>query len=69
MRLGARLGWRRDDVIAFTKGLNGCAWRCCSCAQLDAVIREQKALLSAIATKVARRRARQATGETDAPTP
>jgi len=68
MRLGARLGWRREDVIAFTKGLNGCAWRCCSCGQLDAVIREQKSLLSAIAAKAARRRARPATGEIDAPT-
>ncbi len=68
MRLGVRLGWHEKDVRAFSEGLSGCAWRCCSCSQLDAVIREQEALLRAIAAKAARREARKASGEPDAPT-
>ncbi|HLI52219.1 MAG TPA: hypothetical protein VKU87_10500 [Thermomicrobiaceae bacterium] len=67
MRIGARLGWQRDDALAFARGLTGHTWDQCGCLELGAVLREQHALLDSIHAKAARRQARRSTGASDAP--
>lgn len=67
MRLGARLGWQRDDAMAFTRGLTRLPWDQCGCTELGAVLREQQALLDAIQAKAARRQVRSSMGAPDAP--
>ncbi len=57
MELGTGLGWRRDEVVAFTESLTGHAWGACGDAELEAVCREYEAIQREIAAKRLRRRA------------
>lgn len=57
LALGAQLGWREDDVIAFAEGLTGRRWQECGPAELAAIRDEYLAIQRAIEAKLLRRRA------------
>ena len=56
MELGTRLGWRRDEVVAFAESLAGRPWDTCEEAELEAVRQEYEAIQREIAAKRLRRR-------------
>ena len=57
LRLGASLGWRRSEVIAFSSALIGRPWRRLREPELDMVLEEYRTLVRAIRAKAARRAA------------
>lgn len=59
LRLGELLGWQAQDIILFTEALVQQPWRHCGTAEFAAVLEEERSLLTAVAAKAVRRRARE----------
>ena len=57
LRLGASLGWRRGEVIAFSVALIGRPWRRLREPELETVLEEYRTLVRVIRAKAARRAA------------